>query len=103
GLQGPGLAAWQRHVLPGLLGTGATVVVSIWGRTLDEYQRAAALVGGCPAGVVAVEVNLSCPNLDGGAHLFAHDAGLAAAAIAATAGCGRPRWAKLSPNTPDLV
>jgi dihydroorotate dehydrogenase (NAD+) catalytic subunit len=104
GLQGPGLAAWQRHVLPGLLGTGATVVVSIWGRTLDEYQQAAAMVAECPAGVVAVEVNLSCPNLDGGAHLFAHDAGRSAAVVAAvSAAAGRPCWAKLSPNTDRLV
>ena len=46
---------------------GATVVASIWGRTVDEYRRAA---GRCwPARrtqVVAVEVNLSCPNLDHG-------------------------------------
>ena len=104
GLQGPGLAAWQRDVLPGLLATGATVVVSIWGRTLDEYQRAAVMVGGCPAGVVAVEVNLSCPNLDGGAHLFAHDAERSAAVVAAvSAAAGRPCWAKLSPNTDRLV
>ena len=104
GLQGPGLTAWQRDVLPGLLATGATVVVSIWGRTLDEYQRAAAMVGGCPAGVVAVEVNLSCPNLDGGAHLFAHDAERSAAVVAAvSAAAGRPCWAKLSPNTDRLV
>ncbi len=104
GLQGPGLAVWQRDVLPVLLGTGATVVVSIWGRTLDEYRRAATLVGACPAGVVAVEVNLSCPNLDGGAHLFAHDAERSAAVVAAvSAAAGRPCWAKLSPNTDRLA
>ena len=58
----------------------------------------------CPAGVVAVEVNLSCPNLDGGAHLFAHDAERSAAVVAAvSAAAGRPCWAKLSPNTDRLV
>jgi dihydroorotate dehydrogenase (NAD+) catalytic subunit len=35
--------------------------------------------------------------------MFAHDASRAAAAIAATAGCRRPRWAKLSPNVTDIV
>ncbi len=79
------------------------MVASIWGRSVEQYAEAADLLAEAPAAVIAVEVNLSCPNLDGGSHLFAHDAGLAAAAIAATAGCGRPRWAKLSPNTPDLV
>ena len=78
-------------------------VASIWGRTVDQYREAATLLADAPDDVVAVEVNLSCPNLDGGSHLFAHDPDLAAAAIAATEACGRPRWAKLSPNTPNLV
>ncbi|HYF44883.1 MAG TPA: dihydroorotate dehydrogenase [Acidimicrobiales bacterium] len=103
GLQGPGVPAWLAQDLPALQACGARVVASIWGRTVDEYAAAAALLADAPDDVVAVEVNLSCPNLDGGSHLFAHDPALAAAAIAATAACGRPRWAKLSPNTADLV
>jgi dihydroorotate dehydrogenase (NAD+) catalytic subunit len=35
--------------------------------------------------------------------MFAHDPMKAAAAIEATAGCGRPRWAKLSPNVTDIT
>jgi dihydroorotate dehydrogenase (NAD+) catalytic subunit len=103
GLQGPGVPAWLSEDLPPLLATGARVVASIWGRSVADYAEAAGLLADAPAEVVAVEVNLSCPNLDGGSHLFAHDPGLAAEAIAATTACGRPRWAKLSPNTPDLV
>ncbi len=41
GLQGPGVAAWIEHELPALLDRGATVVASIWGRTVDDYARAA--------------------------------------------------------------
>jgi dihydroorotate dehydrogenase (NAD+) catalytic subunit len=103
GLQGPGVPRWLEEDLPALLATGARVVASIWGRTAEEFEAAARLLGEAPEGVVAVEVNLSCPNLDGGSHLFAHDPGEAARAIAATAACGRPRWAKLSPNTAELV
>jgi dihydroorotate dehydrogenase (NAD+) catalytic subunit len=103
GLQGPGIAAWREHELPALLDRGATVVVSIWGRTLEDYARAAAAIADCPPQVVAVEVNLSCPNLDGGAHLFAHDPDATAAVLDATSEAGRPRWAKLSPNTDRLV
>ena len=103
GLQGPGIAAWREHELPALVASGARVVVSIWGRSVEEYALAAAALEGCPDQVVAVEVNLSCPNLDGGAHLFAHDPEATRAALEATAGIGRPRWAKLSPNTDRLV
>ncbi len=103
GLQGPGLPRWRDEELPSLLRADARVVVSIWGRTLDEYARAAAMVGELPAEVVAVEVNLSCPNL-AGKSMFAHDAAASHDVIRAVVGAaGRPTWAKLSPNTDRLV
>ncbi len=103
GLQGPGIEHWLTHELPALIDTGATVVCSIWGRSVEEYRRAAEMLAGAPDQVVAVEVNLSCPNLEGRGSIFAHDADLSAQVIAATAGCNRPRWAKLSPNTDRIV
>ncbi len=103
GLQGPGVERWLADVAPRLLDRGATVVASIWGRTVDEYRRAADLLADAPDQVVSVEVNLSCPNLEGRGGIFAHDADLSAAVIEATAGCGRPRWAKLSANTDRIV
>lgn len=103
GLQGPGVPAWLADDLPALLATGARVVASIWGRSVDEYGRAADLLAAAPPGVVAVEVNLSCPNTEAGRDLFAHSVDDTQAVIRATAGCGRPRWAKLSPNTSQLV
>jgi dihydroorotate dehydrogenase (NAD+) catalytic subunit len=103
GLQGPGVAAWLAHDLPPLLDAGATVVASIWGRSIDDYRRAADLLADAPAAVVAVEVNLSCPNVEDRSGMFAHSAEATEAAMAATVGCDRPRWAKLSPNTGDLV
>lgn len=103
GLQGPGIEVWLTDGLPALLATGATVVASIWGRSVEDYRRAADALGKAPAGVVAVEVNLSCPNVEDRSGMFAHSAEATEAAMAATAGCDRPRWAKLSPNTGDLV
>ncbi len=43
GLQGPGIPHWLDHVLPNLLRTGATVVASVWGRSVDDYRAAAEL------------------------------------------------------------
>ena len=103
GLQGPGIAYWLEHVLPELLRTGATVVASVWGRTVDEYRAAGELLAAAPDDVVAVEINLSCPNLHD-AGIFAHDPELSANVVAAVAGAvGRPAWAKLSPNTDRVV
>ncbi|CAN5184338.1 dihydroorotate dehydrogenase [soil metagenome] len=103
GLQGPGVTAWLDHDLPALEATGARVVASIWGRTADEYAKAAELLAEASAVVVAVEVNLSCPNLDGGRHLFAQSASATAEAIEAAAACARPVWAKLTPTVTDIV
>ncbi len=101
GLQGPGVAAWLADDLPGLVAAGARVVVSIWGRTVEEYRAAAEAVAEAGDQVVAVEVNLSCPNLSGHG-IFAQSATASAEVIAATAACGRPRWAKLTALVTDL-
>ena len=103
GLQGPGVQYWLDHVVGDLIARGATVVASIWGRSLEDYARAAELLAAAPPEVVAVEVNLSCPNLEGRGSIFAHDESLSADVIAATAACGRPRWAKLSANTDRII
>jgi dihydroorotate dehydrogenase (NAD+) catalytic subunit len=107
GLQGPGLDAWTRDELPALARSGARVVVSIWGRSVEDYRRAAdavarAAASGDGACIVALEVNVSCPNVEDRSRMFAHSAEATGRVLAATA-CGVPRWAKLSPNVPDIV
>ena len=48
-------------------------------------------------------MNLSCPNLDGGQHLFAHSAGDTSRAIAAVVrAVDRPVWAKLTAHVTDI-
>lgn len=103
GLQGPGLAAWREEYLPELERSGAAIVVSIWGRRVEDYAAAAELLADAPDSVVAVEVNVSCPNLEDRSKMFAHSAAATAEVIEATAACRRPRWAKLSPNVADLA
>jgi dihydroorotate dehydrogenase (NAD+) catalytic subunit len=104
GLQGPGVAAWINDSLPRLERTGATVIVSIWGRRVDEFVAAARMLAAVEGRIAAIEVNLSCPNLDHAREMFAHDPALAADVVAAVRReVGVPVWAKLSPNTDRLV
>jgi dihydroorotate dehydrogenase (NAD+) catalytic subunit len=79
------------------------VVASIWGRSVEGYAAAAAAIAG--ADVVAVEVNLSCPNLDGGKHLFAQSPADSATVIeqVVAAVAPIPVWAKLTAVTGNLV
>ena len=104
GLQGPGIPAWLSDDLPALQRAQARVVVSIWGRTVEEYEKAAIALSAMPDDIVAVEVNLSCPNLEGGQHLFAQSAADTAATIrAVSAVLDRPVWAKLTAHVTNIV
>ena len=103
GLQGPGVAAWLEDDLPRLRAAGARVVVSIWGRRVEEFASAAALLEGVE-GLVAVEVNVSCPNVEDRRRMFAHSPATTAEVLRAVgAETSLPRWAKLSPNVADLA
>jgi dihydroorotate dehydrogenase (NAD+) catalytic subunit len=107
GLQGPGLSAWAGQDLPALAEAGARVVLSIWGRTVSDFAHAAELaakIAGTVQGhaIVGLEVNVSCPNVEDRSRMFAHSAEATGRVMDATA-CGLPRWAKLSPNVPDVV
>ena len=73
GLQGPGIPAWLAHDLPALRATGARVIASIWGQTVEEFARAAELLEPARADLLALEVNVSCPNLHARSAMFAHD------------------------------
>ena len=104
GLQGPGLEVWLSRDLPRLAAVGARVVVSIWGQRVEDFARAAARLRGV-AGVTALEVNVSCPNLDDRRRMFAHSPDATAEVLAAVGeSCpGLPRWAKLSPTVADVA
>jgi len=115
GLQNPGVDAWAQVDLPALAKARARTVVSVWGRSAGEYgevgRKLAEALAGAPAGqrsaVVAVEANISCPNIEDRQRMFSHSAEGAAAAlgplIEALKATGLPVWAKLSPNVTDLV
>lgn len=102
GLQNPGVEHWLAHDLPALRAAGATVVASIWGFTVAEYAAVAAALAGHD-GIAAVEVNVSCPNVEDRRHMFGHSVQGTHDVISATAGCALPRWAKLSPNVTDIT
>jgi dihydroorotate dehydrogenase (NAD+) catalytic subunit len=101
GLQNPGVEAWLEHELPALQATGARVVASIWGFTVEAYEKAAGMLADVP-GLVAVEVNVSCPNVEDRRRMFAHSPAATAEVVEASGAAGLPRWAKLSPNVTDL-
>ena len=103
GLQGPGLPYWMEHVLPKLIDAKITIILSIWGRTIEDYAAAADLCSDLPSAIEAVEVNISCPNIEDRGKMFSHSPDSTNEVIQATSQIKVPRWAKLSPNVTNLV
>jgi len=105
GLDGPGVEHWVTHELPSLRARGARVIASVWGRTVDDFALAAKMLQPARAEILAVEANVSCPNLEDRSRMFAHAPETTAAAVGAVADAGLdlPLFAKLSPNVADLT
>jgi dihydroorotate dehydrogenase (NAD+) catalytic subunit len=105
GLQGPGIDAFLKRDLPWLLSRGARTVVSIAGHTVREYAELAGRLSDA-AGVSAIEVNISCPNVEDRGQVFACDPDAAASVMAAVRQVTRPDlpvFAKLSPDVTDIA
>ncbi len=105
GLQGPGVDAFLERDLAWLVSRGARAVVSIAGETVGEYAELARRLRGA-AGVAAVEVNISCPNVEDRGQVFACHAGSAAAVTAAVRDATAPDvpvLVKLTPDVTDIV
>ncbi len=105
GLEGPGVEHWVEHELPALRALGARVIASVWGRTVDDFALAAKMLHPARGELLAVEANVSCPNLEDRSRMFAHAPEPTAAVVTAVVDAlpGLPVFAKLSPNIADLT
>ena len=103
GLQNVGVEAFISEKLPLLEGIDTKVVANIFGETIDEYAEVASRLDG-QAGVAAIEVNISCPNVKKGGIVFGTDPVEAAKVVAAVRGATTlPVITKLSPNVTDIT
>ena len=105
GLQGPGVESFIANDLAWLNARGARTVVSIAGGSVEEYTFLASRLRHEP-GVLALEVNISCPNVQNRGLVFACDPGSAAGVVHAVrrhTNSSVPVLAKLSPDVTDIV
>jgi dihydroorotate dehydrogenase (NAD+) catalytic subunit len=103
GLANPGIDAFRASVLPRLRALGRPLVVSIGGFAADQYASLAAALRD-EEGIVALELNVSCPNVESGCLSIGSDPDetrdVTARCVAAAG--DRPVWVKLSPNVADV-
>ncbi len=102
GLTNPGIEAALQDVTPGWDSWNATVLLSFASDSVQQFAEMAAMANQ-GTGFQALELNLSCPNIEDGS-LFGHSATLTAQAVAAVrANTDLPVLAKLAPNVPDIA
>lgn len=102
GLDNDGIGEFVLNHLPYLHRLATPVIVSIAGRTHDEYVEMAARLDDEP-GVAALELNISCPNVTGGID-FGTDAQSCRALVSAVRqACELPILAKLTPNVTSIA
>jgi dihydroorotate dehydrogenase (NAD+) catalytic subunit len=96
GLANPGIDRFLTRNLPQLEGLGLPIWVSVGGFEAVEYAEICLRLDDFPA-VSAIELNVSCPNVEAPAESAAQI--LSAARLATR----KPLWAKLSPAVPDIA
>jgi len=106
GLQGPGVEKFLHGAdyMPFLRKVGATVIVNIWGTSVEEYGEVAARLDAEPEGITALEINISCPNVKHGGAAFGTDPKLAEQVIRTVRKATKlPLITKLSPNVTSIA
>ncbi len=102
GLANPGIDAALQQLAPQWARWGAAVILSLSGESVAQFGEMAAITQGV-AGFQALELNLSCPNIENGAH-FSHSPALTGDAVSAVkASTDLPVLVKLAPNVPDVT
>ncbi len=105
GLQGPGIDAFLVEDIPWLASQGARVIVSIAGETAEEYGVLARKLRGV-SGISAIEVNISCPNVENRGLVFACDPNSASDVVKSVRGIiggELPILAKLTPDVTNIA
>ena len=102
GLENPGAEEVARKYGKIWAKLGVPVVVNVAGYSVRDYVFVVEALDGTP-GVIAFELNVSCPNVAGGM-LFGTDPALAAEVTRAVKNAtDKPVIVKLTPNAPDVV
>ena len=103
GLQNPGLDEFIAKDGPFIASVGVPVIVSIAGKSVNEFVQVAVGVSELP-GVVAIEANISCPNVERRNQVFACHPDQAGEVIGSVSRVTRlPVFAKLTADTTDIV
>ncbi|UCF85351.1 MAG: dihydroorotate dehydrogenase [Desulfobacteraceae bacterium] len=102
GLANIGLEKFLKQKLPMLRKLNTAVIVNIYGHSMDEYGAVAPGLKGV-GGISAIEVNISCPNVECGGMAFGTDPDVSARVTECVLkNSDKPVIVKLTPNVTDI-
>lgn len=100
GLQNPGIPAFIKDLLPGMLGLGPVVIANLAGSDIESYVEGAKLLDKSPCDMI--ELNISCPNVKAAGLAWGLSPDTAYYCVSSVrAATKKPLMVKLSPNAPD--
>lgn len=104
GLQNPGIYKVINEELPNLNRIyGKPVIVNVGGESVDDYLQTVEKLNGVE-NILAVELNISCPNVEGGGMAFGTDSNTAYALVKKIKDISTQKiMVKLSPNVTSIV
>ena len=102
GLQNPGSHVVVDKILPTLDRTETRFIANVSGSSLEEYVEVTQIFDDSP--IDAIEINISCPNVERGGALFGNHPEMSARVVeACRAATSKPLITKLSPNQTDVA
>jgi dihydroorotate dehydrogenase (NAD+) catalytic subunit len=102
GLQNIGARAFVAQKLPALRSCGTPIFANVFGYKFDDYLETVRLLEDAE-GISAYELNVSCPNTEGGGIFFSSDPVVLAELVGAVRKIAkRPLMVKLSPNVAKI-
>lgn len=103
GLDNDGVDAFIENHLPYLRTLDTAVIVSVAGKTFEEFMELARRIEAAGPGVAALELNISCPNVTGGVDFGTDPSACHAVVSGVRKVCSLPILAKLTPNVTRIV
>jgi dihydroorotate dehydrogenase (NAD+) catalytic subunit len=102
GLDNDGIEAFVKNQLPYLASLRTAIIVSIAGKSQDEFVQMAARLEGVP-GIAALELNISCPNVSGGVDFGIDPSACEKVVSGVRKVCSYPIITKLTPNVTNVT
>ncbi len=103
GLDNDGIDAFIVNHIPYLRTLDTAVIVSVAGKSFNEFIELAKRIADAGPGVAAIELNISCPNVSGGVDFGTDPKACYEVVHGVRSACDLPILAKLTPNVTRIV